>query len=164
MSEMETRASKARNTPELTSDSPESDSEPHQLTTADLFALLLRMNRRLDVLENSRSSTPSGQSVDSEDSPVEQADRPPVITVRPNTFRNPKMVPPEPFSGKILEFKNFIVQCTLIFSVCPNTYCTDKRHVVFVISCLKDELLTWANEIAIDPLDSLRHNYECFKQ
>jgi hypothetical protein len=74
------------------------------------------------------------------------------------------MAPPEPFSGKISEFKNFMVQCTLIFSVCPNTYCTDERRVLFVISRLKDEPLTWANEIAIDPAHPLRHNYERFKQ
>src|SRR3984885_2378177 len=161
---METRASKTRNAPEPTPDSPESNSEPHQPTTADLFALLSCMNRRLDVLENSRSSTPSGHSADSEDSLAEQADRPPVLTVRPNTLRDPKMAPPEPFSGKISEFKNFMVQCTLIFSVCPNTYCTDERRVLFVISRLKDEPLTWANEIAIDPAHPLRHNYERFKQ
>ena len=161
---METRASKAKNAPEPTPDSPESDSEPHQPTTSDLFALLSRMSRRLDALENSRSPTPSGQSVDSEDSPAEQADRPPVFTVRPNTLRDPKMAPPEPFSGKISEFKNFMVQCTLIFSVCPNTYCTDERRVLFVISRLKDEPLTWANEIAMDPAHPLRHNYERFKQ
>src|ERR1700730_1311023 len=121
MSGMETPASKTRNAPEPTSDSPESDSEPHQPTTADLFALLSRMNRRLDALENSRSSTPSGHSADPEDSPAEQADRPPVLTVRPNTLRDPKMVPPEPFSGKISEFKNFMVQCTLIFSILYTT-------------------------------------------
>jgi hypothetical protein len=74
------------------------------------------------------------------------------------------MAPPEPFSGKISEFKNFMVQCTLIFSVCPNTYCTDERCVLFVISRLKDEPLTWANEIAIDPAHPLRHNYERFEQ
>jgi hypothetical protein len=57
-----------------------------------------------------------------------------------------------------------MVQCTLIFSVCPNTYCTDERRVLFVISRLKDEPLTWANEIAIDPAHPLRHNYDLFKQ
>jgi hypothetical protein len=144
---METHASKTRNTLEPTPDSPESDSEPHQLTTADLFALLLRINQRFNTLENSRSSTPSGHWADSEDSPAEQAGRPPVLTVRPNTLRDPKIVPPELFSGKISEFKNFMVQCTLIFSVCPNTYCTDERRVLCVISRLKDEPLTWANEI-----------------
>src|SRR6202046_5324905 len=109
MSGMETRASKTRNAPEPTPDSPKSDSEPHQPTTADLFAFLSGMNRRLNTLENSRSSTLSGHSADSEDSPAEQADRPPVLTVHPNTLRNPKMAPPEPFSGKISEFKNFMV-------------------------------------------------------
>src|ERR1700723_4383245 len=104
---METRASKTRNAPEPTPDSPESDSEPHQPPTADLFALLLRMNRRLDALENSRSSTPSGHSADSEDSQAEQADCPPVLTARPNTLRDPKMAPPEPFSSKTWELKNF---------------------------------------------------------
>jgi hypothetical protein len=122
------------------------------------------MNQRLDVLENSRSSTLSGQSADSEDSPAEQADCPPVLTVRPNTLHDPKMVLPKLFSGKVSEFKNFMVQCTLIFSVCPNTYCTDERCVLFAIARLKDEPLTWANEIAIDPMHPLRHDYKLFKQ
>jgi hypothetical protein len=76
MSGMETRARKARGATELTPDSPESDSEPYEPTVADIFALLTNMNCRLGTLENSRSSTPSGQLVDSEDSLAEQAECP----------------------------------------------------------------------------------------
>jgi hypothetical protein len=164
MSGMETCSNKNKGgVAGATPDPPASDSEPHEPTVADIFALLTNMNHRLGALENSRSSTPSGQSVDSEDSLAEQAERPLVITTRPS-LRDPKMAPPEPFSGKISEFKNFMVQCMLIFSVCPNTYCTDERRILYVISRLKDEPLTWANEIAMDPGHPLRHNYEHFKQ
>jgi hypothetical protein len=164
LSEMEIRSNKNKGgVTGVTPDPPASNAEPHELTVADIFVLLTNMNRRLRALENSSSSTHAGQSVDSENSLAEQAERPPVITTRPSLC-DPKMVPPEPFSGKIAEFKNFMVQCTLIVSVCPNTYCTDERHVLFVISRLKDEPLTWASEIAIDPAHPFRHNYKRFKQ
>jgi hypothetical protein len=109
MSGMETRSNKNKGgVAGATPDPLASDTEPHEPTVTDIFALLMNMNRRLGALENSKSSTPSGQSADSEDSLAEQAERPPVITTRPS-LRDPKMAPPEPFSGKIAEFKNFIV-------------------------------------------------------
>jgi len=153
--------------PVETTPSPDDNPDTQTALLNNVLAALVRVNQRLDTLENGRSTTPVDSEM-SEESSVEQAELPAVTTPRPtpnpNLLRDPKMPPPEPFSGKISEFKNFMVQCTLIFSVCPNTYCTDERRVLFVISRLKDEPLTWANEIAIDPAHPLRHNYDLFKQ
>jgi hypothetical protein len=161
-------AATASEQPVEQSPSPVETQDQHTVLLNTILATLTRVNERLDALENGRGVTPVDSEA-SEESSVEQADIPtvPAVTIpraTPNLLRDPKMPPPEPFSGKISEFKNFMVQCTLIFSVCPNTYCTDERRVLFVISRLKDEPLTWANEIAIDPAHPLRHDYDRFKQ
>ena len=36
------------------------------------------------------------------------------------------------FSGKISEFRNFMAQCTLTFTMCLNTYSTDEKKVLFI--------------------------------
>ena len=124
------------------------------------------MSERLRGLENnSRNVTPmSDAPTGSREPSVEQTDRSPEPGARTNHLPDPKMPPPEMFSGKSSEFKNFMAQITLIFSVCPNTYCNDERRVLFVISRLKDEPLTWANEIATDSDHPLRNDYAAFKQ
>ena len=50
--------------------------------------------------------------------------------------KDSKLPPPSEFSGKISEFHNFMAQCTLTFTMCPNTYSTDEKKVLFIISLL----------------------------
>src|SRR5208282_344822 len=42
-------------------------------------------------------------------------------------LRNPKVEPPPEFSGKIAEFPNFMAACSLVFTLCPNTYSSHER-------------------------------------
>jgi hypothetical protein len=76
---------------------------------------------------------------------------------------DPKVTPPKLFSGKVSDFQNFIAQCTLHFTLCTRTYITDEQKVLFVISNLEGEPLTWARDIVLDAEHSLRKDYPAFK-
>ena|SRR5437667_2956441 len=39
--------------------------------------------------------------------------------------KDPKIALPSKFSGKFLEFRNFMAQCALTFTMCSNIYDTD---------------------------------------
>ena len=75
----------------------------------------------------------------------------------------PKVEAPPEFSGKISEFPNFMAACSLVFALCPNTYSTDERKVLFVISHLRGTAMSWARNIAENPEHPYRHDYPAFK-
>src|SRR5277367_1867836 len=62
----------------------------------------------------------------------------------PHELRDPKVEPPPEFSGKISKFLNFMAACSLVFTLCPNTYSTHERKVLFVISRLSGMAMSWA--------------------
>ena len=76
---------------------------------------------------------------------------------------DPKVTSPKLFSGKVSEFQNFIAQCMLHFTLCTHTYVTDEQKVLFVISNLEGEPLTWAHDIVLDANHPLRRDYSAFK-
>src|SRR5271169_6446880 len=78
-------------------------------------------------------------------------------------LRDPKVEPPPEFSGKISEFPNFMAACSLVFTLCPNTYSTHERKVLFVISRLRGMAMSWARTIAEDPNHPYRKDYPAFK-
>ena len=81
----------------------------------------------------------------------------------PHELRDPKVEPPPEFSGKISEFPNFMAACSLVFTLCPNTYSTHERKVLFVISRLRGMAMSWARTIAEDPNHPYRKDYPAFK-
>jgi hypothetical protein len=77
--------------------------------------------------------------------------------------RDPKVEPPPEFSGKISEFPNFMAACSLVFTLCPNTYSSHERKVLFVISRLRGMAMSWARTIVENPAHPYRKNYPAFK-
>lgn len=143
---------------------PSSTNPERQTTLADILDALHELRKenralhdRIRALEDNGSAnhsvTPSES--DNEPSPVPS----PITTVQ----RDPKVASPDPFSGKVSEFQNFIAQCTLTLTICPNTYPTDEKRVLFVISHLKGGPLTWARDIIFDNKHPLRNDYTAFK-
>ena len=86
---------------------------------------------------------------------------PPMLS--PQTRRDTKIAKPPEFFGKVSKFRNFMSQYTLTFTMCPNTYVTDEQKVLFVISLLHGNALTWAHDIPENPEHPLRHDYPAFK-
>jgi Retrotransposon gag protein len=114
--------------------------DPHRELLQQLSEQLATANARLAALEAERQQ------------PL--ADR---------LAKDPKIVPPPEFSGKISEYRNFIAQCTLTFTMCPNTYTDDEKKVLFIISRLRGTALSWAREIAENENHKLRKDYAAFK-
>ena len=114
--------------------------DPNRELLQQLAEQLATANARLAALEAERQQPP--------------ADRTP---------KDPKLTPPPEFSGKISEYRNFIAQCTLTFTMCPNTYNNDEKKVLFVISRLRGTALSWAREIAESENHPLRTDYLAFK-
>src|SRR5436305_4426353 len=86
----------------------------------------------------------------------------PVNLPQPVTNKDPTVPLPPEFSGKLSEFENFMVQCDLAFTLCPNTYNCDERKVLLVISRLRGTPLNWARDISKNKVHPLRHNYQAF--
>src|SRR5438045_4896350 len=107
---------------------------------------------RLTALEAERQQAPAQQQA-----PVQQ---PPVQHPLANPVRkDPKLPPPPEFSGKISEFRNFMAQCNLVITLCPNTHSTDEEKLLFVISRLRGDAMSCARPIAEDAAHTLRSTY-----
>ena len=78
-------------------------------------------------------------------------------------LREPRVEPPPEFSGSISEFPNFMAACTLMFTLCPHTYSTDERKVLYVVSRLRGTAMSWAHNIAENPDHQYRRDYPAFK-
>jgi hypothetical protein len=76
--------------------------------------------------------------------------------------RDPKVTPPDLFYGKTSEFQNFVTQCSLTLTMCPNTYNSNQKRVLFVISNLRGTPLSWARKIISNKGHPLRKNYTAF--
>lgn len=116
------------------------------------------LSTRSDESESSVSSDDSDASVNSDSSVNSDESESPVKT----RARDPKVTPPDLFYGKISEFQNFVAQCTLVLTMCPNTYNTNKKRVFFVISNLRGTPLSWARKIITNKKHRLRKNYKAF--
>jgi Retrotransposon gag protein len=78
-------------------------------------------------------------------------------------LRDPRVESPPEFSGKISEFPNFMAACSLVFTLCPNTYSRHERKVLFVISRLRGMAMSWARNIVENPEHPYRRDYPAFK-
>jgi hypothetical protein len=121
------------------------DEEEVAAPTAANMAILLAAHhesqRRINALEQARRANP----VSTHEYP-----------------RDPKTPDPPPFHGKAIDFRNFIASVALKFTLCPNTYVTDEHKVLYVISLLRDNAMTWARDIPINERHPLRHDYAAF--
>ena len=135
----------------------------HTPPSPDLEAELARLREALvaaqdliATLQQTNPVAPPGASV-----PPPIASGPSPVAVAPAA--EPKVNKPTEFSGKLSEYSTFISQCLLTFTMCPNTYNTDERKVLFVVSLLRGSALSWAREIAENENHLLRNDYTAFK-
>src|SRR5437667_6051510 len=168
--------------PRATDEAPLEEERPsaspeHQVTLTDVLktlrvqneemrALVGTLHERIEILEDERSNTPARpssprSSVSSDSSGSSTSSTPSKSVV---TKRDPKIALPDAFTGRVAEFQNFIAQCTLTLTLCPNTYPTDEDQVLFVISRLRGTPLTWAHEIIFDKKHPLRNDYSAFQE
>src|SRR5213075_3077583 len=85
-------------------------------------------------------------------------------TPAPNPYKKePKLERPLLFSGSVKEFRNFMAQCGLHFTLCPSTFDTNETKVLFIVSLLRGQAFNWARAIAMDPSHPMRHDYPAFQ-
>jgi hypothetical protein len=134
--------------------------ETLRVQNKEMRDLIQTLHQRIEILEDERSNTPArSNSPAPPDSPT-----PSVSSESPVTKRDPKIEPPDVFTGKVSEFRNFIAQCTLTLTLCPITYPEDQDRVLFVISRLRGTPLNWAHEIIFDKNHPLRNDYSAFQE
>ena len=121
-----------------------------------LMEQVTSLSNRVTVMEERTAADPFSSARSTSDSSSEDPDPAPAK-------RDPKVASPEMFSGNVADFQNFLAQCTLVLTVSPNTYSTDEQRVLFVISHLKGEPLTWARDIVLESKHPLRNDYSAFK-
>ncbi|KAK7879248.1 hypothetical protein WMY93_033967 [Mugilogobius chulae] len=61
--------------------------------------------------------------------------------------REPHIPTPERFSGDLGCCSHFLLQCSLVFDLQPNTYGTDKSRLAFLLSLLTGRAAQWATAI-----------------
>ena len=122
-------------------DSEIDEDTPTPVTAADYRRLLARLNE-LEAREQERQA----QSVQN-----------------PIRLKEPKIAPPPEFHGKVSEYRNFMAQCTLLFTLCPITYSTPQSKVLLTISRLRGRPLDWAREIPSNPEHPFHNDYTAFK-
>lgn len=156
--------------------SGERDSPEPNVSLKDVLNALKLMNDRLTQMEERNNPPTPVTDSDNDEDIISKADAvtpailtpspvtTPVASSRPAQNRDPRVAAPETFTGKVSEYQNFIAQCTLVLTVCPNTYTTEEQRVFFVISHLKGEPLTWARDIITNPFHPLRNDYKAFTQ
>jgi hypothetical protein len=129
--------------------------EPITVNDQDLRRLLLRVTQALDearaeirqqaeviaTLQDTQQHAPGGGVV-----------------------REPRVNEPAEFGGKASEYRTFMSQCLLTFTLCPITYNKDKKKVLFVISYLVGTARDWACEILENEKHPYYKNFPAFKQ
>lgn len=70
----------------------------------------------------------------------------PVQSPPPHT-REPFVLPPEHYSRDIGACSAFLLQCSYVFNLQPNSYATDKSHALYVMSLLKGRAAQWGTAL-----------------
>ncbi|KAK0154208.1 Retrotransposon-like protein 1 [Merluccius polli] len=65
----------------------------------------------------------------------------------PVSFREPFIPAPEPYGGDLGRCRSFLLQCSLVFELQPQTYTSDKARIAYLIGSLRGEALTWATAV-----------------
>ena len=76
---------------------------------------------------------------------------------------DPRVDAPPEFSGKISEFPNFMAACSVVFTLCPNTYSKPEGKVLYVVSRLRGLAMNWARPIVENQHHPYRKDYSVFE-
>uniref|UniRef100_A0A3Q3N2N6 DUF4939 domain-containing protein n=1 Tax=Mastacembelus armatus TaxID=205130 RepID=A0A3Q3N2N6_9TELE len=78
-------------------------------------------------------------------------------------LRDTPVPDPSPYSGEPDKCRSFIFQCTNVFKARPSSFSTDLSKLLFFSGLLRDEALTWVNDITVKnryPLPLLTSAFE----
>lgn len=90
-------------------------------------------------LSHSASAAAQPTQPDQPDQPAQSAE----TSSSANPAREPRLPPPEKYSGEPGTCRSFLSQCTLIFELQPGTFPTDRAKVAYVITQLSGRAREW---------------------
>src|SRR5271169_5547890 len=111
----------------------------------------------LQALEEARAEIRSQRTV------IASLQRASSLTPAAEMQREPKVNRPNEFNGKISEYRTFMSQCLLTFTMQPSQYRKDEQKVFFVISYLGKNCRDWARPILDEENHPHRNNFTDFK-
>lgn len=114
-------------------------------------------NQRLDAL----SQMVSNLSTENQTLKSYVTDNFPIRVTHPDT-PEPKISPPDIFSGDRRNYREYINACKLLFDMKPQTYATDRTKVCTAISYLRGEPRAWANTF-IEKEDPILNSFSDFR-
>src|SRR5271169_941978 len=112
----------------------------------------------LQALEEARAEIRSQRTV------IASLQRASSLTPAAEMQREPKVNRPNEFNGKISEYRTFMSQCLLTFTMQPSQYRKDEQKVFFVISYLGKNCRDWARPILDEEGHPHRNNFTAFKE
>ena len=75
--------------------------------------------------------------------------------------REPRLPPPETYSGNPGSCKSFLTQCGLVFALQPSTFSTDGAKVAYVITLLSGRARDWGTAVWSDNM-AIREDFALF--
>lgn len=122
---------------------------------AELAGHLMAVSQRLDTL------TQGLQDLQVENREIQHQLA--ILQATPGHFEGPepKINPPEVFTGDRKKYRSFINACNLLFDLKPRTYRTDRIKVCTLISYLSGEPRAWADTYYVKN-DPILTSYETF--
>ncbi|KAK3548470.1 hypothetical protein QTP70_013292 [Hemibagrus guttatus] len=103
----------------------------HSQVLTDLMTSIHQIFDRLP----STSATASAASVPLPDSPM------------PSPLAEPRLPPPQRFSGDLSACDGFLTQCSLTFELQPSSFPSDRAKIAYVITLLSGKALSWATAV-----------------
>jgi Domain of unknown function (DUF4939) len=85
----------------------------------------------------------------------------PMTVAQPHP-REPRVVDPEMFTGRVTELEMFLIQCDIVFRLNVSRFPNDEAKVLYTIRRLSEEALKWALPIGMDYHHPLRNDHLAF--
>lgn len=102
----------------------------HDGLLSDILTSLQEIFRRLPA-------TPDPVSV-----PVHQS-----VSLSPSPLAEPRLPPPQHFSGDPSACNGFLTQCALTFELQPSSFPSDRSKIAYIITLLSGRALSWATAV-----------------
>ena len=77
--------------------------------------------------------------------------------------REPFIPAPERYDGDLGTCRSFLLQCSLVFELQPQTYPTEKSRIAYLIGSLRGEALAWATAVW-ERGSTVTENYSAFTE